>query len=146
MQILATTLIVAAAKPAAWAALEPEESDVFNGQEAAPFSVRSVKGDVVSLKDCKGRSVLINFFASWCPPCREEIGELTQLHKEYSKRGLVVIGIAADSVLTPDTVDDVKPLVERLAIPYAVAIATKKIADDYHFKGIPTTIVIGADG
>lgn len=128
------------------AALSPAESDEFNGQEAPAFSVAPVKGDAVSLKDFKGHPVLLNFFASWCPPCREEISNLSQLYKQHSKEGVAVIGIAVDSLLTPETVGDVKPLAEKLAIPYPVAIATEKIGKDYHFKGIPTTVVIDRDG
>jgi peroxiredoxin len=128
------------------AALSPAESDEFNDQEAPAFSVIPVKGDAVSLKDFKGHPVLLNFFASWCPPCREEISSLTHLYKQYSKDGIAVVGIAVDSLLTPETVGDVKPLAEKLAIPYPVAIATDKIGKDYHFKGIPTTVVIDKDG
>ena len=51
-----------------------------------------------------------------------------------------------DSLVTPETIGEVKPLAEKLAIPYPVAIATGKIAEDYHFKGFPTTVVIDKDG
>jgi len=128
------------------AALSPAESDEFNGQEAPAFSVTPVKGDAVSLREFKGHPVLLNFFASWCPPCREEISSLNRLYKQYSNEGVAVIGIAVDSLLTPETVGDVKPLAEKLTIPYPVAIATEKIGKDYHFKGIPTTVVIDRDG
>ena len=128
------------------AALSPAESDEFNGQEAPAFSVTPVKGDAVSLKDFRGHPVLLNFFASWCPPCREEISGLSHLYKQYNKDGVAVVGIAVDSLLTPESVGDVKPLAEKLAIPYPVAIATETIAKDYHFKGIPTTVVIDKDG
>jgi peroxiredoxin len=139
-------LVIAVNAPATWAALSPAESDEFNGQEAPAFSLRPVKGDTVSLKDFKGRLLLVNFFASWCPPCRAEIRELSQLHKQYAKQGLSIIGIAVDFVLTPETVGDVAPLVEKLAIPYPVVIASEKTASDFHFKGIPTTILIDKDG
>ena len=128
------------------AALSPAESDEFNGQEAPAFSVTPVKGDAVSLKDFRGHPVLLNFFASWCPPCREEVSNLSQLYKQHSKEGVVVVGIAVDSLVTPETVGEVKPLAEKLAIPFPVAIANEKIAKDYHFKGFPTTVVIDKDG
>src|SRR5881396_521863 len=98
MQIVLTALLVITLQASTWAALSPAESDEFNGQEAPAFSFRPIKGDTVSLKDFKGRLLLVNFFASWCPPCRGEIRELTQLHKQYAKQGLGIIGIAMDYV------------------------------------------------
>jgi len=128
------------------AALSPAESDEFNGQEAPAFSVTPVKGDAVSLKDFRGHPILLNFFAIWCPPCREEISNLSHLYKQYSKEGVAVVGIAVDSLVTPETVGEVKPLAEKLSIPYPVAIAEEKMAKDYHFKGFPTTVVIDGHG
>ena len=58
----------------------------------------------------------------------------------------MILGLAVDSILTPDTVKDVKPLAEELKIPYPVAVITKQIADDYKFKGIPTCVVVDRDG
>jgi peroxiredoxin len=130
------------------AALRPAESDEFNGQEAPAFSVTSVKGDAVSLKDFKGRARALELLCQLVsPPCREEkISSLINLHEQYSKDGIAILGIAVDSLLTPESVGDVKPLAEKLAIPYPVAIATEQIAKDYHFKDIPTTVVIDKDG
>lgn len=137
--------VFAATLSSAQAALAPEESNEFNRQPAPSFSVRDVKGNPFSLEKCDAPVLLLNFFASWCPPCRTEIGELSRLHKQYAGRGLAVVGLAVDPVMTPDTVGDVGPLVEKLGIPYPVALATPQIAKAYHFKGIPTTMVIGKD-
>jgi thiol-disulfide isomerase/thioredoxin len=132
-------------------ALIPAESDAFNGKAAAAFSFQSIQGDQVALKNFSGHPVLLNFFASWCPPCREEIGDLLEIYNKYKDKGLVIVGAATDAKLIPETPaeqekSDVATLVKRLAIPYPVGIATDEMARDYSFKGIPTTIFIGADG
>jgi thiol-disulfide isomerase/thioredoxin len=133
------------------AALIPEESDAFDGKIAPAFSFQTIKGDQFSSQNFAGHPVLLNFFASWCPPCREEIGDLLKVYSKYKDRGLVIVGAATDAKLIPETpVDqekkDVATLVKRLAIPYPVGIASDELARDYSFKGIPTTIFIGADG
>lgn len=117
------------------AALIPEESDAFNGKTASEFSFKAIQGDQVSSKNFTGHPVLLNFFASWCPPCREEIGDLLKIYNKYKAQGLVIVGAATDAKLIPDTSaeqekNDVTKLVKRLAIPYPVGIATDEMARD----------------
>jgi len=133
------------------AALVPEESDAFNGKIAPAFSFRAINGDQFSSQNFAEHPVVLNFFASWCPPCREEIGDLLKIYSKYRDRGLVIVGAATDAKLIADTSaeqekNDVATLVKRLSIPYPVGIASDQMARDYSFKGIPTTIFIGADG
>ena len=139
------------ATPKSWAALQPSESDEFNGRGAPTFSVQTLKGNAVSLKGLQGRLVLLNFFASWCPPCRQEIMDLIKLHQKYEAKGLVIIGAATDSKMIPDTPQekeaaDVSKLVGRLKIPYPVTIADQSLIDKYQFKGIPTIVFITKQG
>ena len=107
VRVLFGVLILIGFLPSARAAMPPTVSDEWNGQEAPAFFVSSVKGTTVSLEDFRGRPILVNFFASWCPPCRSEIRQLGALSTQHSKDGLAVIGLAVDSVLTLDTVGDV---------------------------------------
>lgn len=135
----------------AWAALEPSESDEFTGQDAPLVSFQTLVGDSLSLEGFKGHPILLNFFASWCPPCRQEIAELMKLHKKYSPDGLVIIGAATDSKMMPETSrekerNDVMRISERLRIPYPITIADQGFVQAYHFKGIPTTVFINRDG
>ncbi len=134
-----------------WAALAPDETDQFNGQDAPDFSVQTLSGDTISLKAWRGHPVLLNFFASWCPPCRQEIADLMQFHARYAPKGLVIIGAATDAKLIPETSrekerKDVEGFVSRLKIPYAITIAEPDLLTPYHFKGIPTIVFITREG
>lgn len=107
------------------AALIPAESDAFNGKPAAEFSLQTIQADQVALRNFSGHPILLNFFASWCAPCREEIGDLLKIYSKYKDQGLVIVGAATDAKLIPDTSaeqekNDVTKLVKRLAIPYPV--------------------------
>ena len=136
---------------ASWAALPPSESDAYSGQDAPDFSVQTLGGDTVSLKVYQGHPVLLDFFASWCPPCRQEIADLMQLYGQYAPKGLVIIGAATDAKLIPETSmekekKDVESLAARLQIPWPITIAQTELVKAYHFKGIPTIVFITGEG
>ncbi len=133
------------------AALAPGETDELTGQAAPDFVVETVTGQTVGLKGYQGHPVLLNFFASWCPPCRAEIADLIELQKQYGSSGLSLIGAAADAALIPETSkrqehDDVVALVKRLRIAYPITIAHDELLRQYHFKGIPTIVFINRAG
>lgn len=134
-----------------WAALKPAETDEFNGKTAPHFFFSTLQGKKLSLEEFKGHPVLLNFFASWCPPCRQEVGELMKLHEKYGSQGLQIVGAAADSKMIPETSaaqeeSDVQKLSGQLGIPYPVTIADQKLVEAYDFKGIPTTVFIDRGG
>ncbi len=148
---LATVLLITFLGLNSWAALTPAESDKMNGYDAPGFSATTVNGKTVSLEDYKGQPILLNFFASWCPPCRQEIGELLRIDEKYASSGLAIIGAATDSKLITDTPpdkekSDVTILVSRLKILYPVFIADQSLVQRYQFIGIPTIIFITAEG
>ena len=70
---------------------------VAPGTVAAPFELKSLDGRSVQLTDFKGKAVVVNFWATWCGPCREEIPGLIQVRSDFGARGLEVIGVAIDS-------------------------------------------------
>ena len=134
-----------------WAALAPSESDEFNGQNAPDFSLQTLGGGTVSLKAYQGHPVLLDFFASWCPPCRQEIADLMPLHAKYAPKGLMIIGAATDAKLIPETSKekekkDVEDIAERLQIPWPITIAQAELVKAYHFKGIPYIVFITGEG
>ena len=84
---------------------------------AGGFSFRDLQGQAQRLSDYRGKWVLVNFWATWCPPCLEEIPDLVELHEAHRRTDLVVIGVALDS-----TEKSVREFVSRFAISYPVAV------------------------
>lgn len=147
--LLLTTLFIFITTDS-FAALSPEVSDKLKGQLAPDFSIKSVNEKEIELNNFKGKIILLNFFGTWCPPCRAEINQLTHIHKKYLQNGVVILGIAADPLMVPKSYEDTKKdaieLKNQLGIPYDIAIATEQVGRDYGFKGIPTTIFIDSSG
>jgi thiol-disulfide isomerase/thioredoxin len=75
----------------------------LRGKRAPEFSLRSVEGKKVSLSDYKGKAVLINFWATWCAPCKIEMPWLVSLRKQYAPQGFEILGVSEDDADTPRT-------------------------------------------
>ncbi len=116
-----------------------------NAATAMPeFSLPSaVDGKVVNSESFKGKVLLITFFATWCPPCRQEIPTLIQLHKDLGPRGFAVIGLSVDEG-GPKVV---AKLVEQEKINYPVLMADRSTARSFGgIAGIPTSFLINKKG
>ena len=112
---------------------------------AADFSGRDLMGSgVVQLSKLKGKVVLLDFWATWCPPCRRELPELVELQESYRAQGLVVVGASVDQQVGPD---GVKEFAQNWHINYPMLMATQEMAMQYGgIQAIPTTFLIGKDG
>ncbi len=141
-RVLATISVISVSS-VAWA----QEASL--GDAAPPLSVSSwVKGEPVDLTTSKGERVyLIEFWGTWCPPCRESIPHLTEVQKNYGKRGLVIVGISDEEVET------VRPFVakqgERMA--YTVAVdkeqkTTESYMGAFGLDSIPSAFLIDQQG
>ena len=116
----------------------------FSDQQAAPdFVLKDVYGKEVRLSDFRGKIVVLNFWATWCGPCRKEMPDFIELQKEYGNDGLQFIGIALDQ----EGADKVRPFVERNKISYPILIGNNEIADKYGgMNAIPVTFLIDRKG
>jgi len=113
------------------------------GQAAPDFALASLQGKTVRLSDFRGRVVLLDFWATWCEPCRQEIPQLIQLQRQYARRGFSVLGIALDDAGA--TV--VQPVARELGINYPVAIGSLRVAAAYGgMEALPTAFLVGRDG
>jgi thiol-disulfide isomerase/thioredoxin len=111
--------------------------------EMAPnFTLTSTNGKNIQLSDFRGKVVIVDFWATWCPPCRKGIPDLIDIQKEF-KNEVVVIGISLDQ----DTKSEVIPFMKKFGINYPVVYGDNKVVNDYgSINAIPTSFVINKDG
>lgn len=103
----------------------------------------AVDGKNISSEDFKGKVLLVTFFATWCPPCRQEIPSLIQLQKDLSSKGFSVLGLSLDEGGS----DIVNNLVEQDKINYPVLMADSDVVSGFGgVTGIPTSFLVNHDG
>src|ERR1700728_2326208 len=134
-------------------ALQPAKSEAAEGvcnvhpkSANLNFTFKDLHGKSVTLSDYKGKVVLLDFWATWCPPCRKEIPGFVELYNTYKSRGLVVIGVSMDD--TDDT-PDVKRFAEQFKIDYPILLGFGREDDLKPAFGelpLPTSFVIARDG
>lgn len=111
--------------------------------KAPDFALKSFDGKTVKLSDYKGKVVIIDFWATWCPPCRKGIPDLISIQDEY-KKDVVIIGVSLDG---EKTIKDVPGFVKSYAINYPIVYGNEKVVNDYGgIEGIPTAFVVDKKG
>ena len=117
-------------------------ADISPGQPAPEFTLKSLKNGNLSLKELRGQVVMINFWATWCGPCRQEIPVLNTLYEKYRDTGFVLLGVNVDS----ESVNAIQ-MVSRLKATYPILFDSDKRASVlYHVSAMPTTVLIDRDG
>lgn len=116
----------------------------IGGGQAPAFTLQDIGGKQVSLSDFKGKVVILDFWATWCPPCRKEIPHFVELQDRYGAKGLVVIGVALDD---ERTAGEVRAFSRRMGINYPILYGNREVMEAYGpIEAIPTTFVIDRDG
>jgi thiol-disulfide isomerase/thioredoxin len=108
------------------------------------FTMQSVTGSKVRLSDYHGQVILLNFWATWCAPCRKEIPWLVELHEQYRKRGVVILGVSVD-----ESVPLIEPFVQKLRVSYPILIGKNREDVKEAFGpllGFPTTVLVTRTG
>jgi thiol-disulfide isomerase/thioredoxin len=106
------------------------------------FTLKTIDDQEITLSKLKGKVVLLDFWATWCGPCRESIPHLIQLYKAYREKGFEMIGISLDK----GDAAVVRNFSKSMDIPYPIVMATKEVARDYSVTSIPTTFLIDKEG
>jgi thiol-disulfide isomerase/thioredoxin len=125
-----------------------EQPYAIGAEKRAPdFSLTSADGKNIKLSDYKGKIVIVDFWATWCPPCRKGIPDLIAIQKEF-KNDVVIIGISLDSDQgSRATKSKVVPFIKEYGINYPIAYGDEKVIDKFGgINSIPTSFVINQKG
>ena len=113
------------------------------GVQARDFDLATLDGRRVKLSDFRGKAVLLNFWATWCPPCKIEMPWFVDLQKQYGKDGLVVLGVAMDDTEPPKIAE----FAHDMGVNYQVLLGTDQVSDDYgNVQYLPTTFYLDRNG
>jgi cytochrome c biogenesis protein CcmG/thiol:disulfide interchange protein DsbE len=131
----------------------PQYNTPLLGKPAPPFTLEDLNGKKVSLADFKGKALAINFWATWCAPCKVETPWLIDLRNKYETQGFEVLAISADDIDRKDPSkfneekQEIVRFVQKMRMPYPVLIDGDSVADSYgDLDALPTTFFLNRNG
>jgi peroxiredoxin len=123
-------------------ALSAVAEAVTVGAYAPEFTLKRLDGGDLRLEEYRGRVVLINFWASWCGPCRQELPLLDRLHQQYQDAGFAVLGVNVEGTEAP-----ARSLIDKVPVGFPVLIdANQLVSARYALEAVPSTVLIDRDG
>ena len=130
-------------KPVQAGGVAPEQESTLKAGSTAPdFELKTLDGKPVKLSDYRGKAVLLNFWATWCGPCKVETPWLVDFYKQYQPQGLEIVGVAMDS--GPKEIPD---FVKEMNINYTIVEGTENVSDAYGgLDGYPVNFFIDRNG
>ncbi len=106
------------------------------------FKGFALSGQPVSNESLKGSVVILDFWATWCSPCRESLPFFSEMHRKYGKQGLQIVGMSVD-----DTGErHVKNFAAEKGLPYHIVMASRKVQSDYGVRAVPVLFIIDRNG
>lgn len=137
----------------AWIMLSADKSGISTaGQIPAPqkgflapeFELKTPTGETIRLSDLRGQAVLVNLWATWCPPCRAEMQSIETVYNEYKDRGFIVLAV---NMTYQDSALDVMPFVNQQGLTFPILLdETGEMASAYQLKSLPSSYFINRDG
>jgi len=118
-------------------------SGQVQGQIAPDFELQSLEGQNIKLSSYRGKAVLLNFWATWCGPCKIEMPWFRELQKQYGPKGLQIVGVAMDDA----SKEDIDKFVKEMGVNYPILIGKEAVGQDYGGVNVlPTTFFLDRDG
>lgn len=115
---------------------------ITEGKRARDFELQALDGTSVSLSDFEGDVVLVNLWATWCPPCTAEIPDLEDAYRKYKDEGFVILGVNVQ-----EKAEDVAPFVAGMDMTYPILLdEAGKVMSDYRVNGLPMSFIVKRDG
>jgi thiol-disulfide isomerase/thioredoxin len=122
----------------------PEQASAMKGNVAPDFELSTLDGKPVKLSGYRGKAVLLNFWATWCGPCKVETPWLVDFYKQYQPQGLEIVGVAMDDA---GSQDEIAKFVKDMNINYTIVQGTEKVGDAYGgVDGLPSSFFIDRNG
>jgi peroxiredoxin len=121
----------------------PSSPGNMKGQPAPEFALQSLDGKTIHLSDYRGKAVLLNFWATWCEPCKIEMPWFVDLQKQYGPEGLQIVGVAMDDA----SQEDIAKFAQKMGVNYPILIGKEAVGDSYGgLQFLPATFYIDREG